>query len=109
MASFPDLRPENRSVQTERVAARRKRARLLIAVSAALLLTAFLAVSELATLRGTKAHDASVFLTRELGPPLESAPLVRKPAPGTTVALGRSSGFTISRKGGKKVTLTTPH
>src|SRR5205823_840434 len=45
-----------------------------------LLLTAFLAVSELATLRGAKAHDASAYLTRELGSPLSSASLVRTPA-----------------------------
>ena len=61
----------------------------LLAVVAALLLTAFLAVSELATLRGAKAHDASAFLTRELGSPLDSAPLVRRPAHGVEVAVGK--------------------
>ena len=80
MASFPDLRPGSRSAKAENKAARRKRTPVLLAVCAALLLTAFLAVSELATLRGAKAHDASAFLTRELGPPLGSAPLVRTPA-----------------------------
>ncbi|MDQ2967720.1 MAG: chitobiase/beta-hexosaminidase C-terminal domain-containing protein, partial [Actinomycetota bacterium] len=89
MASFPDLRPYRRSAKAERSAASKNRARLLLAVSAALLLTAALAVPEFATLRGAKAHDASAFLTRELGPPLDSAPLVRNPASGTTVRLKR--------------------
>src|SRR5437867_5636702 len=80
MASFSDLRPRRRSAQAESPSAPRSRTPVLVAVSAALLLTAFLAVSELATLRGAKAHDASAFLTRELGPPLDSAPLVRTPA-----------------------------
>ena len=79
MASFPDLRPGSRSAKAENKAARRKRTPVLLAVCAALLLTAFLAVSELATLRGAKAHDASAFLTRELGSPLDSAPLVGTP------------------------------
>ena len=79
MASFPDLRPHRRSAKAERGATSKYRTRLLLAVSTALLLTAFLAVTELATLHGPKAHDASAFLTRELGPPLESAPLVRTP------------------------------
>ena len=79
MASFPDLRPNRRSAKAESTAAPGNRARLLLAVSTALLLTASLAVSELATLRGARAHDASVFLTRELGPPLDR-PLVRTPA-----------------------------
>src|SRR2546421_1334329 len=86
MASFPDLRPGQRSAKAESKAARRFRSPVLLAVSAALLLTAFLAVSELATLHGAKAHDAPAFLTRELGSPLGSAPLVRTPAPNVQVA-----------------------
>ena len=85
MASFPDLRPNRRSAKAESTAAPGNRARLLLAVSTALLLTASLAVSELATLRGARAHDASVFLTRELGPPLDR-PLVRTPARADTQA-----------------------
>ena len=86
MASFPDLRPHRRSAKAERLAASKNRTRLLLAVSAALLFTAFLAVSELATLRGAKAHDASAFLTRELGPPLDSASLARTPVDDGEVA-----------------------
>jgi hypothetical protein len=82
MASFPDLRPHRRSAKAERGAASKSRTRLLLAVSTALLFTASLAVSEFATLRGAKAHDASAFLTRELGPPLDSGSLVRTPAQG---------------------------
>ena len=57
MASFPDLRPGWRSAKAGSMAVRRFRSPLLLAVSAALLLTAFLAVSELATLRGAKATE----------------------------------------------------
>src|SRR6059058_4138877 len=87
MASFSDLRPRRRSAQAESPSAPRSRTPVLVAVSAALLLTASFAVSELATLRGAKAHDASAFLTRELGPPLERAPLVRRPAHGVRVGI----------------------
>src|SRR6266511_2131571 len=86
MASFPDLRSHSRSAKAGRRAASIFRAPVLLAVSTVLLLTAFFAVSELATLRGAKAHDASAFLTRELGSPLNSAPLVREPARHTNVA-----------------------
>src|SRR5438132_2783554 len=100
MASFSDLRPGSRSAKAGGRAVRRKRKRVVLAVSAALLLTAFLAVSELATLRGAKAHDASAFLTRELGPPLDPGPLVRTPAR-IQPALG---GKLEIRGGGLKVT-----
>src|SRR5437764_7647479 len=96
MASFPDLRPKRRLAKAESTAAARSRTPVLLAVSAALLLTASFAVSELATLRGAKAHDASAFLTRELGPPLDRASLVRRPAPGIKVSLA-SSGFHVER------------
>jgi hypothetical protein len=86
MASFPDLRPHRRSAKAERGAASKSRARLLLAVSTALLFTASLAVSEFATLRGAKAHDASAFLTRELGPPLDSGSPVRTPSNGGKIA-----------------------
>jgi len=99
MASFPDLRPHRRSAKAERSAASKNRVRLLFAVSAALLLTASLAVTELATLRGAKAHDATAFLTRELGPPLDSAPLVREPARGVTVRI-RPRGFAVKSPAG---------
>ena len=104
MASFPDLRPNRRSAKAESTAAPRIRARLLLAVSTALLLTASLAVSELATLRGARAHDASVFLTRELGPPLDQ-PLVRTPARATPRLVKPALGGKLEiRDGGLKVT-----
>src|SRR5881397_643064 len=96
MASFPDLRPHRRSAKAERSAASKNRTRTLLAVSTALLFTASLAVSEFATLRGAKAHDASAFLTRELGPPLDSASLVRKPAHDIDVAVS-PEGFHVKR------------
>src|SRR5690348_2608125 len=101
MASFSDLRPGARSAKAGTTAVRSMRSpKLLLAVSAALLLTAFFAVSELATLRGAKAHDASAYLTRELGSPLSSSSLVRAPAR-TSPALG---GKLEIRRGGLKVT-----
>src|SRR5215210_3219667 len=101
MASFPDLRPHLRSATAESEPVRLHRSLpALLAVSAALLLTAFFAVSELATLRGPKAHDASAYLTRELGPPLGSTSLVREPAR-IHPALG---GKLEIRRGGLRVT-----
>jgi len=96
MASFPDLRPHRRSAKAESTVASKTRTRLLLVVSTALLFTAFVAVTELATLRGKKAHDASAFLTRELGPPLDSAPLVRTPAPDIDVSVS-PQGFHAKR------------
>src|SRR3954454_1063337 len=98
MASFPDLRPGSRLAKAKGVAVRRSGSLRLLAVSAVLLLTAFFAVSELATLRGAKAHDASAFLTRELGPPLDRASLVRVPARKTKVSLS-AGGFHVDRSG----------
>ena len=104
MASFPDLRPNRRLAKAESTAAPGNRARLLLAVSTALLLTASLAVSELATLRGARAHDASVFLTRELGPPLDR-PLVRTPAHASPALVKPALGGKLEiRDGGLKVT-----
>src|SRR5215212_8056495 len=95
MASFPDLRPVSRSAKAGSMAVRpRRRSLRLLAVSAALLFTAFIAVSELATLRGAKAHDASAYLTRELGSPLSSASLVRVPARNVRVTI-RKGGFDL--------------
>src|SRR3954447_7415333 len=98
MASFSDLRPRSRSAKAGSMAVRRASLPVLLAVSAALLLTAFLAVSELATLHGAKAHDASAYLTRELGPPLDRASLVRAPARDTKVSLS-ADGFRVDRNG----------
>src|SRR3954470_8569879 len=106
MASFPDLRPGSRLAKAKGVAVRRSGSLRLLAVSAALLLTAFIAVSELATLRGPKAHDASAYLTRELGPPLGSASLVRRPERGISVDVGKRSGFSVARAGGGSITLS---
>src|SRR5689334_5476074 len=100
MASFPDLRPCSRLARAKSVAVRTGRSPRLLAVSAVLLLTAFFAVSELATLRGAKAPDASAYLTRELGSPLSSSSLVRTPTR-ISPALG---GKLEIRHGGLKVT-----
>src|ERR1700704_172484 len=106
MASFPDLRPGTRSAKAESQAMRRLRTPVLVAGSAALLLTAFLAVSELATLRGAKAHDAQAFLTRALGSPLRSAALVRTPAPGIKVEV-KNDGYRVTR-GKTSLSLRSP-
>src|SRR6266498_2906633 len=88
MASFPDLRPNDRSADAESVAVLPlRKIAFIMAAFAALLSAAFFAVPELATLRGAKAHDASAFLTKELGPPQSQASLVRMPSR-TRPALG---------------------
>src|SRR5215831_10509057 len=107
MASFPDLRPGSRSAKAGSVAVRALRSPILLAVSAVLLFTAFLAVSELATLRGTKAHDASAYLTRELGSPLSSASLVRAPARNVRVRI-RKGGFELRAPEGRLTLVAQP-
>jgi hypothetical protein len=88
MASFSDLRPKNRSATAERGAVFPfRRLAFVLAALAALVSTAFFAVPELATLRGAKAHNASAFLTKELGPPQSRASLVGMPSR-TRPALG---------------------
>src|SRR3954453_23644583 len=99
MASFPDLRPGSRLAKAKGVAVRRSGSLRLLAVSAALLLTAFFAVSELATLRGAKAHDASAYLARALGPPPDSARVLGGREQGVEVKLGRRAGFSVTRQG----------
>src|SRR5262249_57253585 len=89
-----------RSAKAGPAAVRCLRSLKLLAVSAVLLFTAFLAVSELATLRGAKAHDASAYLTRELGSPLSSASLVRSPARNVRVRI-RKGGFELEGPEGR--------
>ena len=71
MASFPTLRPDRGSADAERRALRSfGRLAALLAGLAALLAHAFLAVSELATLRGAKALVRTpVFPTHVVGEP----------------------------------------
>jgi hypothetical protein len=86
MASFPDLRPQRRSASAESRAVRSSRRFVLLLAGfvAALSVVAFLAVSELATLRGAKASVRTpVFLTQALRSSDPAASPVRKPAPGT--------------------------
>src|SRR5690242_2398596 len=96
MASFPDLRPDARSAQAESWAMPSKRPRRLAGAAVLLAgfsLLAFLAVSELATLRGTKAsHRTPAFLSRALGSPDPKASLSRTPAPGFAVRI-HAGGF----------------
>jgi hypothetical protein len=67
MASFPDLRPSACSASAEcRAVLSSDWFAGLLTARAVLRDTAFVAVSELATLRGKKAFEASVFPAREL-------------------------------------------
>ncbi len=67
MASFPDLRPRVRLAKAEcRAALSFRRLVVLLTACAVLPAIAFVAVSELATLRGKKALKTSAFLTRAL-------------------------------------------
>lgn len=91
MASFPDLRPNRGSASAEAraVLSSRQFVRLLAASPAAPSVVAFLAVSELATLRGAKASARTpAFLTHVIGSSGPAASRVRKPAPGTSDLLG---------------------
>ena len=91
MASFSDLRPNRGSASAEAGAVlwSRQFALLLAASPAAPSVVAFLAVSELATLRGAKASVRTpAFLTQAIGSSGPAASPVRKPAPGTSDLLG---------------------
>jgi len=103
MASFPDLRPDARSAQAESWAMPSRRPRRLAGAAvllAAFSLLAFLAVSELATLRGTKAsHRTPAFLSRALGSPDPKASLSRTPAPGFAVRI-HTGGFRLRTSDG---------
>ena len=81
MASFPDLRPYARSAKAECRAALSFRQLAVLRTACAVAPTiAFDAVSELATLRGQKAFDASIFLTSARKLHSSCALLVRKSA-----------------------------
>src|SRR5437016_10168727 len=108
MASFPDLRPQKRSATAESGAVFPfRRLAFVLAALAALVSTAFFAVSELATLRGAKAHDASAFLTRELGPPQSQASLVRTPTHDTKIEFTQA-GLAAGTKHGRLTLASTP-
>ncbi len=67
MASFPDLRPRARLAKAKRRAVLSLRRLVDLLTAFAVLHTlAFVAVSELATLRGKRALQATGFSTREL-------------------------------------------
>jgi hypothetical protein len=53
---------------------------------------------QLASHHGKKAASGTAFLTKALGSPQSSAPLVRKPAPGTRVGLAKR-GYTVRHRG----------
>lgn len=74
------------------------RALACLAAAIALFPAAFVAVSELATLRGAKALHGSAFLTRALGSPRSTASLVRRPVRDTRVAV-RPAGFGVALHG----------
>src|SRR5712691_403176 len=66
MASFPELRPRSRSASAESRGLRPFRSLVLLTALLVFSVIVFLAVSELATLRGKKALKTSAFLTRAL-------------------------------------------
>ena len=81
MASFPDLRPRVRLAKAEcRAALSFRRLVVLLTACAVLPAIAFVAVSELATLRGKKALKTSAFPTRDMRSPKRSSFLVGNPA-----------------------------
>ena len=91
MASFSDLRPNrgSASAEAEAVLLSRQFALLLAGIPAALSVVAFIADSELATLRGAKASVRTpVFLTLVNGSSGPADSPVRKAAPGPGDLLG---------------------
>src|SRR5438477_2304509 len=101
MASFPDLRPRACLVSAKCRAARSigSPVVLLRASAAVVSIIAFVAVSELATLRGHKASvRTSVLLARELGSRDPSSSLVRRPTAGTSVRF-TSRGYIVRDRG----------
>ena len=69
-----------------------------VAAILAILAAAFVAVYQLAGAGGNRKTSAeATFLTRVPGAPQHSAPLVRKPAQGISIAL-RRSGYTVANR-----------
>ena len=98
MASFPNVRPEKRPAGAWRFGMSRRRS-LAIAALVVAAVTA-VALSELASFRGSHAvHPTPGFLTRELGAPSPSAPLVRAPSRGVSVAI-HQGGYTLATPAG---------
>ncbi len=91
VASFKALRRSSEgSAQTGRFAVLRTFSPLRLAALLALLATALLVALQLAGLHRGKAPSVPAFLTKALGAPQRSAPLVRKPAPHVSVTILKS-------------------
>src|SRR4051812_35331921 len=98
MASFPNVRPSQRPADAWRVRVLRRRSLVIAALLAAAVTAA--ALSELAGFRGSHAVQPTPgFLTRELGAPSPSAPLVRAPSRGVSVAI-HPGGYTLATPAG---------
>ena len=98
MASFHNVRPSKRPADAWRARVLRRRS-LVIAALAFAAVTA-VALSELASFRGSHAVQPTPgFLTRELGAPSPAAPLVRTPSRGVSVAI-HQGGYTLATPAG---------
>ena len=94
-----DLRPDvERPATAERFGLLRLRSPVHLALLLGFLATILFTGLMLAGSHG-KRSSTPAFLTKALGSPQNSASLVRKPAPGVTVRVGRS-GYTVARRGG---------
>ena len=98
MASFPNVRPSKRPAGAWRL--RMVRHGSLVIAALVLAAVAAVALSELASFRGSHAvQPTPEFLTRELGAPSPSAPLVRAPSRDVSVAI-RHGGYTLATPAG---------
>jgi hypothetical protein len=98
MASFPNVRPSQRPAGAWRVRVLRRRSLAIVTLVVAAVTA--VALSELASFRGSHAVQPTPgFLTRELGAPSPSAPLVRAPSRGVSVAIHRG-GYTLATPAG---------
>src|SRR5438105_4998441 len=94
-----DLRPDvERPATAERLGLLHLRSPVHLTVLFGFLAAALFAGLMLAGSHG-KRSSTPAFLTKALGSPQDSAPLVRKPAPGVTVRVSRS-GYSVARQGG---------
>ena len=102
MTNQRELRPQKRPALAGRLAVSR---RLPLALTAAALIVACAVVATFLTNRRDDGRQVTPsFLTRALGAPQPGAPLVRKPAPGRRVAIGKH-GFAYRTAGTPELAL----
>ena len=99
MASYPELRPENRPASAGRFGVLGSASFAQLALAATALAAASLAlVFQLATRDDANGQATPGFLTKALGEPQPDASLVREPARGVNVSIAKG-GYAVARPG----------